>query len=181
MKDVESLVDIRNHFRRSGVQTSSSLDEIATIRELRKYALTVGSTVGFITLIAAACSIFNTLIASVERRVREIGILRALGASSANVLTIFLLEGAINALFGGALAAACLVLGASVANTWMLGRLSQNEEFSKIVQLKPELFAVPHWLPLLVLVLGVCVSFLASLLPAIRACFVEPTAALRHE
>lgn len=181
MKDVGSLVDMRDHFRRSGIPTTTSLDEIAAIRELRNYALVIGSAIGCITLVAAACSVFNTLIASVERRTREIGILRALGASHRNVLCIFLLEGAINALLGGALAAVFLIIGGAIANSWMIAKLSDNPEFAKVAELQPELFAVPAWLPPLLVLLGVCVSFVASLLPAVRACFIEPTSALRHE
>lgn len=48
----------------------------------------------------ATCSIFNTVLASVERRTAEIGILRAIGASTSQVIGIFLLEGIFVALVG---------------------------------------------------------------------------------
>ena len=179
LPNVEALAKLRNYFRDKGVTTTSVLDDVAAIRDLRNYAITVGSIFGFITLIAAVCSIFNTLLASVERRTREIGILRALGASSTNVLSIFLLEGAINAIIGGLLAAAAVYFGSSLVNEWMLQRLLSNPELKRIAELKPQLFMYPLWLPWTILGVGLGTSLFAALGPAIKACWIQPTAALR--
>jgi hypothetical protein len=176
-----ALIDLRNYFRSERLATTSVLDDAAAIRELRNYALTVGSVIGLITLVAAGCSIFNTLLASVERRTREIGILRSLGASSPNILAIFLLEGAINAVIGGLIAVAGIYLAVSAVNPWIIDKLKGSEDFAKLAEMQPDLFAFPWWLPWIVLALGIVVSFFASLVPAIRACLIQPTTALRHE
>ncbi len=180
VRDVNTVLALRNHFREHGISTESSLDDVAAIRELRNYAFWVGTIVGLITLLAGFCSILNTLLASVERRTKEIGILRALGASSFNILVIFLLEGAINAIVGGVLAAAAIYWASGFANTWILRRLSEGADFAKLAELKPALFVYPAWLPVLILAVGVGASLLAALGPALVACWLQPTKALRH-
>ena len=139
-----------------------------------------GGSIGLITLIAAMCSIFNTVLASVERRTREIGILRALGASTSGVLTMFLLEGVIVALSGGTIACGMLYFLTDTANSIVLDRLMRNVELKHLVELNPALFVFPQWLGLSVIGVGVVAALLASLFPALAAARIRPAAALRH-
>ncbi len=178
---VQSLIRLRKHFRERGNPTESVLDDVTAVRELRQYAIFVGACIGGITLVAALCSIFNTLLASVERRTREIGILRALGASRINVLVIFLLEGLINTVIGGIFAAILMYFATNIANQWLLGRLKDSPDFSKLLELQPHLFLYPVWLPVLIVSVGLLAALLASFFPALRACSIAPSAALRHE
>ena len=180
LPDINSLQKLREHFRSKGISTTSALDDVAAIRQLRNYALIVGSSIGLITLISAMCSIFNTLLASVERRTQEIGILRALGASTPSVLLVFLLEGIINALIGGILATVVVYFGTLTANEWIIERLATNPEFERLVELKPQLFAYPAWLPVVVIGVGLIASLFAALPSAIKACAMQPSSALRH-
>ena len=179
-RDLDSLISVRASLRKQGIPTTAVLDEIASIRELRRYALMVFGLIGCITLLAAICSIFNTLLAAVERRTREIGILRALGASKIDVLTIFLMEGIVIGVMGSLIAAGVIKLLSIQLNQIVLARLSADPEFQRLANLNPSVFAYPYWLPLFVVAIGGVAAFAAALLPAAKACLIRPVEALRH-
>lgn len=178
--NLDTVTAFRKTFRAAGLPTESMLDDIATIRDLRQYGWMIGSVIGLIALIAAACSIFNTLLASVERRTAEVGILRVLGASTREILTMFLLEGLFVAITGALLSSLLLTSGAKFANQWLLQRLAENPEFEHLAALNPELLYCDLKLIGLVLVTGGLVALTASFLPALVACRIQPASALRH-
>ncbi|MDP1796782.1 MAG: FtsX-like permease family protein [Planctomycetaceae bacterium] len=180
LASLDDVLTLREHFRDQGLATTSVLDDVAALRELRNLAALVGTSIGLITLVAAMCSIFNTVMASVERRTQEIGLLRALGASSPTVLATFLVEGAIFALTGGLLACAALTWGAGSINEWALDRLGTNAEFARLRDLRPQLFVVEPMLNLQIVGIGILVSLVAGFPPALHACRIEPVEALRH-
>ena len=179
-RDLDSLIAVRASLREQGIPTTAVLDEIASIRELRRYALIVFGLIGCITLLAAICSIFNTLLAAVERRTREIGILRALGASRIDVLTVFLIEGLFIGVMGSLLAAGVIRMLSVQLNQIVLSRLAADPEFQRLAGLNPAVFAYPYWLPLIVVGVGGVAAFGAALLPAAKACSISPVEALRH-
>lgn len=179
-RDLDSLIALRTSLRNQGIPTTAVLDDIASIRELRRYALMVFGLIGCITLLAAICSIFNTLLAAVERRTREIGILRALGASKVDVLTIFLIEGVLIGVTGSLMATGVIKLLSMQLNQFVLTRLAADPDFQRLASLSPSVFAYPYWLPLTVIAIGATAAFAAALLPAAKACSISPVEALRH-
>jgi putative ABC transport system permease protein len=101
--------------------------------------------------------IFNVFTISVQRRRRDIGILRAIGATPAQVCMLFLCEAALLGALGGA---AGVVLGTTVADRafrWMASALQATEGLSEA--------AVPS-LDLSYLLQGIVVGTVASLVGA---------------
>jgi ABC-type antimicrobial peptide transport system permease subunit len=124
----------------------------------------------------ASLGIVNTLVMAVLERRREIGIMKALGASDGDVKRIFFVEAGCMGMFGGA-------LGASLG--WLIGRainLGTNIYLETWVDTKPQNFwYVPLWLALAAIGFSVVVSLSAGLYPASRAAKLDPVQALRHE
>jgi ABC-type lipoprotein release transport system permease subunit len=114
---------------------------------------------------------------SVLERVREIGVMKALGARDGHVLGAFLLEGALVGLVGGTLGVA-LAWAASFPGDAYLRRLVEQR---LSVRLEESVFAFPPWLLLGVPALAALITTLAALYPARRAVRVDPAAALRHD
>ena len=129
-----------------------------------------------ISVAVAALGIANTLATSVVERTREIGILKAVGATRTQVLAIFLVEGTVIGLIGGALGLLAAWLVTFPADGFVARLIHQQSMGNLKVQ---TVFLFPVWLPPATLVFATLVTTIAALLPARRAARMEPIAALR--
>jgi lipoprotein-releasing system permease protein len=129
-----------------------------------------------IIIIIAAFNIISSLIMVVNDKTREIGILRAMGATKGAILRIFVFEGMLVGLMG------------SVAGT-ALGLLSYwiQREFG-LIQLPGDVYFVTtlpvelQWRDVLgVLFVTNFLCGIATLLPALKAARQDPVEAIRHE
>jgi len=130
---------------------------------------------GSLALTVASLGIINTLVMAILERRREIGILKALGASDGDVQGLFFVEAGAMGLLGG-------ILG--VAFGWLIGRaLTFGTSIYLHRQDLPsvKISYVPWWLALSAIGFAVFVSFLAGLYPAARAAKLNPVEALRYE
>jgi putative ABC transport system permease protein len=144
------------------VITSAQITEIVSA-----VLLSVQLVLGAITLIASvvgAIGIANTMFMNVLERVREIGILKSVGATPSEILLLFLIESAMIGLAGGTIG---LVLG-----------YGANELLQSV-------FAIPVFLRLriiaFVFIFSVGTGVLAGFMPAWRAAKMDPVDALRFE
>lgn len=132
--------------------------------------------VGGIALFVAAIGIVNTMIMAIYERTREIGTLKAMGASRGDIRTLFMLEAGMIGLLGG-------VLG--LAFSWVLGR-GLNSAASiyartRDVPLPDNLFLITPILGVEAIVFAIFIGVVAGLYPANRASKLDPLHALRHE
>jgi ABC-type antimicrobial peptide transport system permease subunit len=130
---------------------------------------------GSLALAVATLGIINTLVMAILERRREIGIMKAIGASNGDVKSIFFYEAGAMGVLGGSL---------GVALGWVIGRVINfgANIYMERQQLKPETFwYVPWWLVAYAVLFSVLVSLVAGLYPAIRAARLDPVQALRHE
>ena len=135
-------------------------------------------------VVVAAFSVMSSLLISVVRKTREIGVLGALGASSFQVAACFCVQG----LFIGILGTTLGLLGGfaalAVRNDVVLGiaRLTQRQG---VLQRFYQFSSLPsHTAPkdvVLIVTLTIVISTLAGLVPAWRAARLKPVEALRSE
>ena len=119
--------------------------------------------------------IYNSFAIAVTERRAEIGILRALGATRAQVRLLFFAESALTGLIGSA---GGLVLGLLIARAIAARIGTLIADFYGIAQRAGELATSPTLLGL-ALVLGVVTSVVAALIPARQAARVDPVQALQ--
>lgn len=127
----------------------------------------------YIALVVGGFLIYNTVSISVVRRRNEIGILRALGASRALILSGFLSEALVFALAGSAIG---LALGRfmAIAAVELIGNTVQ----SLYVSSQPGTITFTPAAVIMGSSLGVAISLLAALAPAIEASHVPPVEAM---
>ncbi|KZM77717.1 ABC transporter permease, partial [Cellulosimicrobium sp. I38E] len=124
-----------------------------------------------IALFVGAFIIANTFAMSVRERLRELALLRALGASPGQVFSSVLVQALVVGLVGGGIG---VLAGAGLVRVIRWGLALAGMEFSGRVPLgAPQVVAA--------VVLGAVVSVLAAVLPARRAAAIPPVQAMRDD
>src|SRR5262245_61739864 len=136
----------------------------------------------FVVLLAGF-TILATLTLTVVEKTRDIGLLKAVGATTGGVLSLFLGSGFLIGILGGVLG-----LGLGLLVTHNVNGIKDNLEKIGIHVFPPDIYlfrdipTVIEWKSVLAIVVGgMLVAFLAGLPPALRAGRMDPIVALRHE
>jgi putative ABC transport system permease protein len=136
--------------------------------------------VGAIALLVAAIGIANTMAMAILERTKEIGLMKAVGATNRDVLSIFLGEAAGIGFIGGL---GGIILGWAagqiinvLALAYLAGQAAQQGG-------PPPTTAVftPLWLPIFTLIFATLIGLLSGLYPALRAATMIPVNALKYE
>ena len=128
-----------------------------------------------VALLLACLGIANTMYTAVLERTKEIGVIKALGARSRDVLLLFVAEAAVIGLAGGLIGTVIALLLARVGNA-AVDRLTQGVAAGGL-----DVFRTDAWVVAAALVLAVLLSTVSGLLPAVRAALQDPVKALRYE
>ncbi len=166
---------VEDAIKKMGFSAFSIVDATRSMRQF--FAVLDGflAIFGSLALAVASIGIVNTLVMAILERRREIGIMKALGASDADVRGLFFAEAGAMGLVGGAVG---VTLG------WALGRLinfAMNIYLERQHFPPAEIWSVPLWLVLSAIAFSVAVSLLSGLYPAARAARLDPVQALRYE
>jgi ABC-type antimicrobial peptide transport system permease subunit len=166
---------VSDSIKAMGYRTFSFAEQFDEIRRFFFYFDLALGVVGLIALATASLGIVNTMVMSILERKREIGVLKSLGADDRDIRFLFLAESGVIGAVGAALG---IVVGwiitraASVVAHFFMRRGGIPEV---------DMFALPMWLILIAMGVGIGVSLLAGLYPAGRAARVDPVEALRNE
>ena len=133
------------------------------------------SAIGGVSILVGGVGIVTTLFTAVMERTKEIGTLKALGATSQNILLLFVTEAFIIGVLGGSTG---LLMGAALSYGLipLVGNLGGGAgvSFSIVPAFAPETL-------LIIYIIGVAVSTVAGFYPAWRASKLKPVEALRKE
>jgi len=166
---------VEDAIKKMGYNTFSMLD---ATRSLRRFFAVLDMFLGIfgsLALAVASIGIVNTLVMAILERRREIGIMKAIGASDEDVQRLFFAEACVMGAFGG-------VFG--VALGWTIGRVINvaTNIYLKRQGLQPEqIWFVPWWLVGGAIAFAIIVSLFSGLYPARRAARLDPVQALRYE
>jgi predicted permease len=143
-------------------QTYSAVVDRSIVTE--RIMATLGGFFGLLALLVACLGIFGVMAFQVSRRINEIGLRMALGASRSGIVALVLRDVAVMLVAGSLIGAAAALTLTGLAGKMLFG----------ITPAQPAVFALPA------VVLAVA-ALAAGWLPARRASRVDPMVALRHE
>ncbi|HEY5599896.1 MAG TPA: ABC transporter permease, partial [Candidatus Manganitrophaceae bacterium] len=141
-------------------------------KTLRAFQLNLTALSG-VSLFVGIFLIYNTLLVSVARRRKEIGVLRALGVDRGQIFRIFTLEGLMIGAAGGI---AGVFAGAFLARSVL--QLVSRTVTSLYVSIPPSPLSLPPSVFLEGVGIGALVATLSSLLPALQAGWMRPREAM---
>jgi putative ABC transport system permease protein len=166
---------VEDSIKKMGFNTFSILDASRSIQQFFKVLDLFLGIFGSLALAVASIGIVNTLVMAILERRREIGIMKAIGASDRDIKRLFFAEAGAMGILGG-------VLG--VALGWAIGQVINlgTNIYLKRQSFPPEHFwSVSWWLVGFAILFSFGVSLISGLYPAGRAARLDPVQALRYE
>lgn len=157
--------------RQTGLEAESWMERNSELLVALRSQNASSAIIQLFVMLAVAMGIASVLIVSVVQRSRQIGILRAIGATRGRVLRIFLIQGGVVGLVGSFFGS---ILGAALAKLFTgLARGPAGEPTFPVV-LDARLF-------LTTFAIATAVGLVAAYLPARRASRLDPAVAIRHD
>src|SRR5881296_1468267 len=145
-------------------------------------ALTIGlqvllTFIGTLTLGIGGIGVMNIMLVSVDERIREIGLRRALGARKRHIKLQFLAETLLIMLLGGAIGVLLsYAIAAAIGTLPLMGPLFEDDSGKADIHLHISIMTLAVSTFVLLLV-----GVISGLIPALRASKLDPVEALRYE
>lgn len=181
-RDVGTTKELSKELREMGFNAWSMADSLDGIETFSRTVQTVLGGIGAITLLVAALGITtNTMVMSIYERTREIGIIKAIGASFFHVRSLFLMEASLIGFFGGIFG-----LGLSYGLSAVINKVGVNFMQGAIGgpiggPAEASISLIPPWLAVFALIFSIFIGLVSGLYPANRAIKLSPIVAIRNE
>ena len=175
VKDPAKVQAVQDAIDQMGFRTFSVLDATKSLRRFFTVLDLFLGIFGSLALAVATLAIVNTLVMAVLERRREIGVMKAIGASDQDVKKLFFTEAGAMGFFGGLLG---IALGFAIGKAINIG----TGIYLQRHQLPAEpVWIMPLWLVAAAIAFSIVVSLLAGLYPASRAARLDPVQTLKYE
>ena len=179
--EVGKVLEITDQIKTLGYQAYTPQSFVQGINSFYLILQVIFGGVGAIALLVAAIGIANTMAMAILERTREIGLMKAVGATNRDVLSVFLGEAAGIGLVGGVGGIFIGWSAGQVINVLALAYLAGQA--AQTGGMPPPAMAVytPPWLPAFALLFATLIGLLSGLYPALRAATLIPVNALKYE
>jgi putative ABC transport system permease protein len=172
LKDIRTIAKFEEDlYNEPGIQVISLAQVRGTILNLVSSARAMASSVAIIAIFIAVIGVTNTILMSVFERTREIGVMKALGASAADIFKVIWMETTLICVLGGALGVALAVLGSSIIEQ-VIRHVLPYAPAGRLVIIKLSFLMVSF-------AATVFMGLIAGAYPALRASLMKPIEAIR--
>jgi len=173
--DKENIKGIADTISKMGYGVSTAQDMLDQMNQMLLGIGAVLGAIGGISLFVAAIGIINTMVMAGYERIREIGVMRACGATRTTIRSLFTFEAGLLGFFGGIFGLA-LSFGIGKAANFITDKYASSIDlpFDKVS-------SFPWWLIVGVLAFTTIIGLLSGLGPAVRSSRLNPVDALRYE
>jgi putative ABC transport system permease protein len=171
----KNLNTVRSAIIEKGFLVSALSDVIEQANQIFKIVQIVLASFGIVALIVSAIGMFNTMTIALLERTQEIGIMKALGATSLDIWNMFLAESVIIGFLGGVGGILIGMIGGEFFNygvNLLAGVMGGN---------KIDMFYTPYWFILLIISFSTVVGLGTGFYPARRAAKINCLEALRYK
>jgi len=173
LKNIQELGDFEEDlYNEPGIQVISMAQVRGTILNLISSAKVMANSVAVIAIFIAVIGVVNTILMSIFERTREIGVMKAIGASSMDIFKLVWTETILVCSFGGILGSILALLGSGVVEH-IIKRILPYTPSGQLVLIKPGLLFAAF---LGAIILGV----ISGIYPAWRASSMRPVEAIRQ-
>lgn len=176
----ENVLDIAEQIKTMGYQANTPQSFIEGVNSYFMILQIIFGGVGAVALLVAAIGIANTMSMAILERTREIGLMKAVGATNRDVLSVFLGESAGIGLLGGLGGELAGWVACKALNVVMLSYLTSRA--AQMGSTPPtQAISTPPWLMVFTLVFAMLVGLISGLYPSLRAATLVPVTALKYE
>jgi putative ABC transport system permease protein len=171
----DQVPGIRDAVENMGYKTEYVGDTVTQIDQVFDIFKVVLAGFGSVAMVVAALGMFNTLTVSLLERIREVGLLKALGMSRADIRKLFLSEAMIIGIGGGLMG---LILGLLVGYilNYSINALAIASGASPV-----DFFYMPWYFAVGMAIFSIIIGLLTGIYPAQRAVKINALDALRYE
>ncbi len=166
---------VRSAIVDNGFLVSALSDIIEQANQVFKIVQIVLASFGIVALIVSAIGMFNTMTIALLERTQEIGIMKALGATSVDIWNMFLAESVIIGFLGGVGGIAIGIAGGEIFNYGV------NILAGVLGGQKIDMFYTPMWFVLTITIFSTVVGLITGFYPARRAARINALEALRYK
>ncbi|MFA6082164.1 MAG: FtsX-like permease family protein [Patescibacteria group bacterium] len=174
--DTKNIGTVAESVKKLGYGATTAQTMLDQINQILLLISIVLAVIGGISLFVATIGIINTMIMATYERTKEIGMMRACGATRATIRHLFTFEAALLGFFGG-------VFGIIISYGLVkIAKLLFTKYGASLGSLPLEhLGEFPWWLVIAVIIFTTLLGMMSGLIPAIRAARLNPVEALRYE
>lgn len=175
VKTKEDLDPVRDAIIEKGFTVSALSDIIKQANQIFSIVQIILASFGIVALAVSAIGMFNTMTIALLERTQEIGIMKALGATAADIWKMFLAESVIIGFLGGACGIFVGFMGGEIFN-YGINTLAGAMGGEKI-----DMFYTPLWFVTLIITFSTVVGLGTGFYPAKRAAKINCLEALRYK
>ncbi|MEN9560948.1 MAG: hypothetical protein RIQ56_221 [Candidatus Parcubacteria bacterium] len=175
VKESKDLVPMQDEIIAKGFVVTALSKTVDQANKIFSGIQAVLAVFGGIALTVSAIGMFNTMTVTLLERTAEIGVMRTIGASSKDIVILFVAEAVIVGLLGG-LVGIAMGVGIGLIANGALGAVA-----SKFGGEAVRIFRYPFMFLVFITSFSAIVGFITGLFPARRAAKINPLDAIRYK